>query len=451
MSSVNRSSTSIMMMGTSMCAIFLAFLLSSTDATDVNENVEREEKLVSVFQVVKFQNVLCIGSGTRNGTCFTSAECDNIGGSASGTCADGFGVCCIIQLTAAGTISHNNSFITQTAFTTGSSKYNVCPCSDDICRIKFVFNTFELTGPVTASGTTFAGGVPPQNTIALVTNVGDCNTDTFQITSPCGAGSPVICGTNANQHMFIDVGCGGTECASVDLGLGFTSVTRSLDIQIIQYKCGDLDNGGPPGCLQYFNSEAGRIRSFNFPDLANAGTVTTGVVHLSSQNYLTCIRRGIDREAMCITPCTSIVGDDTGAVGLGSTTAQPSFGLSISANAAGQGQAASLCSADYIWFSNGALTAAEVTTDNSQDAVTAAGGVNRFCGRYLATQAGVFANQVSLCSYDVPFRMGFITDEQEVCTNHDTAINCESVVGTADVGGGGGILGFSICYTQLKA
>ena len=44
----------------------------------------------------RFANGPC-DSGTRNGTCYTEAECDSRGGSNSGACAAGFGVCCISE------------------------------------------------------------------------------------------------------------------------------------------------------------------------------------------------------------------------------------------------------------------------------------------------------------------------------------------------------------------
>ena len=45
------------------------------------------------------QNEACdAGSSSRNGTCYTSAECTALGGASSGTCASGYGVCCICKI-----------------------------------------------------------------------------------------------------------------------------------------------------------------------------------------------------------------------------------------------------------------------------------------------------------------------------------------------------------------
>ena len=53
-------------------------------------------KLVNIFSVVRFPNKVCAGD-SYNGTCYSSSECSTRGGSTSGTCAGGYGVCCICK------------------------------------------------------------------------------------------------------------------------------------------------------------------------------------------------------------------------------------------------------------------------------------------------------------------------------------------------------------------
>ena len=55
-------------------------------------------ELFQVFCVVRFKNEACTGTGTKNGTCYTSEECDVKGGTKEGSCADGFGVCCTCEI-----------------------------------------------------------------------------------------------------------------------------------------------------------------------------------------------------------------------------------------------------------------------------------------------------------------------------------------------------------------
>ena len=39
----------------------------------------------------------CTAEQGGNGTCYNKEECTNKGGVASGTCANGFGVCCLCE------------------------------------------------------------------------------------------------------------------------------------------------------------------------------------------------------------------------------------------------------------------------------------------------------------------------------------------------------------------
>jgi hypothetical protein len=432
-------------MGTWLFVILSTVLLTIAHAEEEEVLNSRDKKLISVFQVVKFKNDVCKGNNARNGTCFTSAECSNIGGSSSGSCADGFGVCCVVTLTKGGTsASVNNSYIVQTVFTTGSSKYEICPCSDDICRIKFDFTTFTLTGPVTGIGNIIAGG----GTItAIGASMGDCTVDTFQILASDGRATPVICGTNANQHMFIDVSDKG--CAHVDLGIGLTSTTtRSLDIKIIQYACGNDDVAGPQGCLQYFPNSSGKIRTFNFPDQTPGAAVGAGVVHLSNQHYKACVRRATASNYICYAPCTSSNGG--GGTAGSATTAMNSFGLSgggsaiISASNLG-----SYCSTDYIYIAYGQYVAGEMASGTADYTSTPINRLSRFCGNAISTteDTGGATVSISVCSFTTPFVVGVTTDEDEFCTANTSKNTCEAV-GTITNPHGNAILGFSLCYVQ---
>ena len=54
--------------------------------------------VLSLFTIVSFKNEACLSSGTgTNGTCYSSNECAKLGGTSSGTCASGFGVCCLCR------------------------------------------------------------------------------------------------------------------------------------------------------------------------------------------------------------------------------------------------------------------------------------------------------------------------------------------------------------------
>ena len=56
-------------------------------------------------------------------------------------------------------------------------------------------------------------------------------------------------------------------------------------------------------------------------------------------------------------------------------------------------------------------------------------------------------------AYNTPFILGVHTDQDEVCTSQSAypggnASECEGIVQQADENGGGGQLGFSLCYVQ---
>ncbi len=61
----------------------------------LGQNVLYLSLVISLFSIVRFANSGCTTSTGLNGTCFTSAECSSNGGVATGTCASGFGVCCV--------------------------------------------------------------------------------------------------------------------------------------------------------------------------------------------------------------------------------------------------------------------------------------------------------------------------------------------------------------------
>lgn len=408
----------------------IVLLLSFSLEIQADEQLLRNGKF-SIFQIIKFENAPCVG-GTRNGTCFTSAECDSAGGTEDGNCADGFGVCCSVTITSGESTSLNQSYIVET--TPASGTYRICPCSTDVCRIRFDFTTFTLAAPFTAAtmgqAVTAAGAA---NNIAQNSgqSIGDCLTDQFSITGSGGSGTPIICGTNTGQHVIVD--SDGSACAIVSSSIGTTAATttRSLDIMVTQFKCGD-EMGGPSGCLQWHTSAAGFVRSFNFPDQAAGTNVASTVTHLSSQKYNICIRQPTDTTMICYIACTSQAAVQTVD---GVATMQASFGLSISPNAAAQSDIGANCVGDYITIIGGDLVAVAIAQTPSLVGP-------RFCGRELNTASGniVGLAAVSLCTTSVPFQIGVNFDEDEISGGFDNGDAHEAASAP------GGIIGFCLRY-----
>lgn len=58
-------------------------------------NQTARTKFLEVFEVVEFEHVICISSSGLEGTCIHEYECAAKGGSSMGTCANGYGTCCV--------------------------------------------------------------------------------------------------------------------------------------------------------------------------------------------------------------------------------------------------------------------------------------------------------------------------------------------------------------------
>eukprot|EP00094_Tigriopus_californicus_P013846 TCALIF_13401-PA protein Name:"Protein of unknown function" AED:0.25 eAED:0.31 QI:35/0.62/0.66/0.88/0.5/0.55/9/0/261 len=103
-----------------------------------------------------------------------------------------------IILSCGSTSSENCTYLVQgttTAPPIDPCTFTICKTSPNICRIRLDFTAFSIAGP--ALGTVVGAAAATNNGGAI----GDCTTDSFSITSPGNMGSPVICGTNTDQHM----------------------------------------------------------------------------------------------------------------------------------------------------------------------------------------------------------------------------------------------------------
>jgi hypothetical protein len=167
-------------------------------------SISRKEKHFSLFSVVTFKNEQCtsettLTGGARAGTCYSTTECSDKSGMASGNCASGFGVCCVFLNNAGvtATITENRthirnkeypSYTTVTAST--STVYTISKMSEDICQIRLDFNTFTIAGP-SLSTQLYVGGTQNHNCLndqLLLAATG--NTNRY----------PTICGTLKGEH-----------------------------------------------------------------------------------------------------------------------------------------------------------------------------------------------------------------------------------------------------------
>merc|ERR1712142_469467 len=176
---------------------FLVLLaLTSTGGLALPASDERDERALSLFSVVSFENDDCVAvsgsTATGNmGKCYTSSECSTRGGVAKGNCAAGFGVCCVITITTCGsTVTRNSTYVANTGFTTTGNTgitadttctYTINYINSDICQLRLDFQTF-----------------------VLAENDATAPKEGFTATGPTSGNPPVISGTNTGKHMYVE-------------------------------------------------------------------------------------------------------------------------------------------------------------------------------------------------------------------------------------------------------
>lgn len=64
----------------------------------LNLDQTANKRFLEIFEVVEFDHVACTSSSGLEGTCLPENECQDSGGSTMGSCADGYGTCCVSKL-----------------------------------------------------------------------------------------------------------------------------------------------------------------------------------------------------------------------------------------------------------------------------------------------------------------------------------------------------------------
>merc|ERR1712241_145955 len=277
-----------------------------------------------------------------NGTCYTSEECSSKGGTASGECAEGYGVCCVLTVACGESTSENGTYLSQASSTdpakdsttSQSCTYSICPITSTVSRIRQDLQDFSIAPPVEVASQTGNGAA-----LATTANsVGHCLTDSFSVT-----GSPVtICGSNMGQHMIVD--SDGSTCVTAAFSYGLSSTqSRAYTIKVTQFESTN-EMGGPSGCLQFFTGDTGTVSSFNWNGIAAS-------THLADQKYDVCIRPGVDKCVICWVASTA-----------GTAAIRGSFGLSVSGDAAiAQGVMGTTCATDFVSIPSGQAVAATIS------------------------------------------------------------------------------------------
>lgn len=416
--------------GTANCMIDIAKDTKET-RKEIRSN-DRDEKLFNVFTVVRFPNDPCAGSDSRNGTCYTEAECSSRSGSNSGSCAQGFGVCCVFVAGCGQSVAENCTYFEYTGTDAGACSLEICPCSSGICQMRLDFSTFVITGPSTATRTQ---GKEINGVIGDIANgkefsyQSQCLTDTFTVSGQnTGLNSPpTICGTNTGQHMYAEMDA--NNCNSLDFARGSAGIdatvpaSRSWSIKVTQIDC-QSELRAPQGCTQYYyGGTAGSVETYNY----NSGTG----LHLANQNQNICVRQERGYCRICWYAADPTDFDVSGLSNLAVGAAgQAAMCCSYGADGKGVNGYDCLIIPGAKWKTSSA--------DFKNNAGAAVVNIDRFCGHsegLVGTKTGADGVTGTVCTKTEPFSIQFITDQFEMAVANGESAG-DTVVANLKTGSG---------------
>ena len=333
----------------------------SESSLALSDTSSRKDKLLNVFNIVRFPNNGCNTTSDTYGVCYTATECISLGGTSAGSCASGFGVCCAFSGTCGGSTSVNNTYFKSDGSETSPCQFEVCKCSSDVCQIRLGFDSFDILQP----STNLPGdAIPNQRT--------QCINAQFSASSD-GPAAPIICGTNTGYHMLLEAR---DDCNKLTF-TWTTTGTRTWNIHVMQIAC-TAKWKPPEGCLQYFTGTTGTISSYNY----------LGGTHLANQLYSNCIRA---ERGYCSISYTSTSDTNFQLSGQNPTTITPPATTYLGDS----------CTTDYIILAG------------SGDAPDANTNYDRFCGAVLNLDSGSTAS-ATVYTNKMPFHVGVVFDGTEL-------------------------------------
>jgi len=256
--------------------------------------VKKNTKAFSLFSVVNFPNDQCktTTDKTTSGLCLTASECTDARGSPEGNCANGFGVCCYLSVSASDTlISKNITYIQNEGYPNtyqgGAGNWTFrLEGNADICQIRLDFEDFSITPPLHA----YTG---IQMSTAMNANMnwdGYCGGTgdglTVKTSTATMVGFDSLCGNLTGQHIYIHNSFNIVEniiedAAVITIHIGSIAfASRRWKIKTTRIECWN-PNTADEGCLQWFTDLGGQVQSFN----------KVGQQTHSNLMYNICIRR----------------------------------------------------------------------------------------------------------------------------------------------------------------
>ncbi|XP_049702184.2 uncharacterized protein LOC110376748 isoform X1 [Helicoverpa armigera] len=222
----------------------------------------------------------------KAGICINQYDCRQRDGRAAGDCAQGLGVCCVFEVSCGGSVQNNLTYFMSPGFPELWSGEEDCTINIEkthagIMQLRIDFLHFSI-------------GQPNRTT-------GECDEDAMILGD--GDSKFILCGQNHGQHVYHTLSTGserreaddlpGTKNIKLTLRMRGAEMPRIWLMRLAQMP---LANTAPHHCLQYYTSDNGTIRTFNY---ASNGR------HLASQEYKACIRRNAGRCAVRYAPCDS--------------------------------------------------------------------------------------------------------------------------------------------------
>jgi hypothetical protein len=293
---------------------------SKTLPESAEAGANREGKLFSVFEIVRFNNEACKGADDKDGVCYTAAQCTDMGGTATGNCAMGFGVCCRILVdptcpsditTASATIVNPGYPDDVNTATAGSCSSSSGAAGRVAPRIFFPTTTTTTTATQTSVTNVEVSGTDTMYRWAIYKatptveqiridfvefdiappKMGACSNESMTITGADAVTNKILpdklCGVLTGQHVYLSVKDLGTDFLTIEITLSMNG-TQEWEMLITQIEGDATDDLAPRGCLQYFKEDAATFSSFNW-DSGNG-------MLINDNQYSICIK---DNDAYC--------------------------------------------------------------------------------------------------------------------------------------------------------
>jgi len=335
-----------------------------------------DPRFLSLFTIVSFKNDACVSGTGNNGTCYSSSDCSKLGGTASGSCASGFGVCCLFTQTCGGSTNNNCTYFQNNGYpstydSVGSCQLTVNKCASGVCQLRLDFDNFVLAQPETTDH--------------------QCQDDQFIVSG--GSPIPAICGTNSGAHMYVDMGLATSNPITLTVVSSGNSFSRSFSIKVTQIDCTSLTKAGD-GCLQYFTGVSGNVFSYNYNDGSG--------LQLSNTDYTICVRMERNFCGIQYTACPDTVNAPAMSF---SITGQGTEGSNVGVGTDG-------CLTDWI-----SIPCATNSNNPSAQSGTPSVCVDRICGMVFNSAASPGGSvSVPVSSYSKPFNIRVHTDSLEGST-----------------------------------